>query len=347
MALITEKGKELGCELAFGLGDNVLQIGHQWTKVLVRLRRALENMGLTLGQVVLVGGNHDLAMDEEEQEMSLLSLLDSDHVSSQGERPAIYTHSDGMQFALMPFRDNEAVYFKTLEKLLGQLTRARPAVLLSHIGIVGARIGQEQYDPAYGFHWPVDMWQRYPNVLAAFFGHYHPHQDISDLVGIPAFYVGSPQQHGFVDEGDDRGVMVLEWDVSQNVLTWEFHSLLLPRFYTLDLETDKHVEGFHVANEMGGVDPSGYYKVHVSGEALAYKTWLQQQQIGLWRRIIPKYRDARMRLVAGLAHERGLDASTPPHEHLRRYLVSKGYEGEYLEALLKIGLDILSRVRRS
>lgn len=96
---------------------------------------------------------------------------------------------------------------------------------LFHVGIDKTKIGQGRY--AYRIESDIAIGDLHPEEWdVVFVGHYHTPQSLSDNV----HYIGAPLQHGWADEGEDRGFIVFDTDTG----VVERISADAPRFVTLE-----------------------------------------------------------------------------------------------------------------
>lgn len=112
-------------------------------------------------------------------------------------------------------------------------------VLLGHMGIAGAKMsGFENAKSAEATAEELHL----EEVVAGFFGHYHIHQQIAKR----AWYVGSPLQHSFRDEGNKCGFMLadIEIDDGEGYDTFKLadatfiENTFSPKFRTIDVTRD-------------------------------------------------------------------------------------------------------------
>ncbi len=75
-------------------------------------------------------------------------------------------------------------------------------------------------------------------IQHVFSGHYHPHRRVTGKVTV----VGTPLQLNWADEGDERGFIV--YDTGTDKL--EFHSLMAPKFVTMDFDEGRGYSDYDV-----------------------------------------------------------------------------------------------------
>lgn len=133
--------------------------------------------------------------------------------------------------------DKFRYYLPYREKHTDLWTQGAPEnyVLLGHTGIAGARMsGFENAKSAETSAEELHL----EEVIAGFFGHYHIHQQIAKR----AWYVGSPLQHSFRDEGNKCGFMIVEIEVDDDstklVNTTFIENTFSPKFRTIDVSRD-------------------------------------------------------------------------------------------------------------
>ena len=130
-----------------------------------------------------------------------------------------------VQICMIPYIHDTAEFVKALDECKAQVSEyAEYVLLLAHVGIDGTKVGKGKY--AYTIDSDVAIGDIEPELWdVVLLGHYHTAQSIAENV----FYIGAPLQHGWADEGESRGCMLLDTD------TREISRIRLdsPRFRTL------------------------------------------------------------------------------------------------------------------
>jgi len=187
----------------------------------------------------LLVGNHDLYKDHH----ALEALSDVAEVIDVMQTIAF----DKFNALFIPYTEDKAVVEIAITEHLMTWT-GRPSVMFGHLGIVGSKVGWNEYVPPAEFSVNDLHLDRF---AAAFFAHYHKHQQVANN----GWYVGSPYQMDFGDGGDNRGYMA--WDGTSYP---NFFNLNGPRFLPVIIDSEKAYVKFRPLVEM---DDTNYWRLIV------------------------------------------------------------------------------------
>lgn len=192
------------------------------------------NCGIT---VLMISGNHDQYNNSDVPENSLHPFKELKNVYVCDEPTLIEgipgTDTKDCNFACVPYSKN-IENIKNWVKGASEVSQkcledtGIPTILLMHAGVSGAFVGTENYSLADAFI-PEDLYpDRFKYVVL---GHFHKPQYLSGYNN--AFYTGSPLQHSFSDEGEQRGFYVI--DISKR---WDVQMIPIqsPKFCTIKFE---------------------------------------------------------------------------------------------------------------
>ena len=268
--------------------------------------------------LIMIAGNHDQYDNSDVPEHSLHAFNDL---------PGVYVYGDLAIHAIQQEPGGEIVdvycvpYSKNVQRtkewIASQEERGygRSRICLFHLGIRGGLVGNGSYPMADAF----DIEDLRPDFFKYIIGgHFHKRQILG---GYPhAFYCGSPIQHSFGDEGEDKGFYVVDtskrWDI-------EFVPIPNPKFLTMTLQDVINTDMQAIANE------GHYVRLQVTEEEL--QTALQHLPDNLKYKVElqRKYEEnTRVDVKIGMSFEE---------------IVSK-YANEYNPEGKEIGLKILDEV---
>lgn len=181
-------------------------------------------------QVILLPGNHDIFREKTvfRQFKDIAHVITSATVMPLG----------GKNWGFIPYRRN----FKDFQKGLANVTGVD--YLVCHQMFSGTKVGPEQYDFRLKEVFDSNAISPFRAVVS---GHCHKHQRLDNI-----WYVGSPLQMDFNDEGDDRGFMIYETE------QFTFIPVAGPRFETIELKTQGEADRFG-----GMLDGNSYYRLTV------------------------------------------------------------------------------------
>lgn len=166
-------------------------------------------------EVILLPGNHDIFRGKT----VFRHFKEVAHVIIE---PTVVP-LDGEEWAFIPFCRSSDRFREMLEQVGGA------QYLVCHQMFKGTEVGPEQYDFRLKDAFPTKMVEDFRSVLS---GHCHKHQFLEPNI----WYVGSPLQMDFGDEGDQRGFMFYEKE------SFNFIPVAGPAFYTVNLQTQEEVD---------------------------------------------------------------------------------------------------------
>jgi DNA repair exonuclease SbcCD nuclease subunit len=190
------------------------------TQVYQKAYAALEAVAANVEQLILLCGNHDQALFQRQSATALYPLkhLPNTKIILQ---PDEISYPDGTVLSLLP-------YLESRDETKRYLRQARPgSVLVSHCGLSEATIGPNeiQIDGALSL---ADLEPL--EFEAAFFGHYHKAQNLTDNV----FVLGALSQHNMADRGEKRGVLLYDTAAHEAKRIW----LNGPKFFLFEVAND-------------------------------------------------------------------------------------------------------------
>lgn len=167
---------------------------------------------------VLVRGNHDSRTNATHTEHWLESFQYLPHVRVAAEPEMVYVCDDNDKFstynefkiAAIPYSDDVALLKQKITEFSKDAKRETeiPTILVAHIGVDGSEVGKHSHRLEGAF----ELGDLYPDVFQhVCLGHYHKRQFLADNV----FYAGNTIQASFSDEGQDKGVFVIDTDTEQ------------------------------------------------------------------------------------------------------------------------------------
>lgn len=207
--------KRYGCKAVVFGGDLFHHPRSIVTRVYQKAYAALEELAGQVDRLVLIAGNHDQALFQTQQATSLYALKNLPNTQIVLE-PSAGAIGDETIFLMLPYLDDK-------HKVLTALQQAKPgSVVVSHCGLTEAVIGPNEIQ----IQAPLTL-KDVEGFKAAFFGHYHKAQSLTENVHI----IGSPVQHNMLDRGDKRGVIVYDTDTNQALRVW----LKGPKFHLFEV----------------------------------------------------------------------------------------------------------------
>jgi DNA repair exonuclease SbcCD nuclease subunit len=173
--------------------------------------------------VILVAGNHDDYDNSDIPETALHAFKDLNNVIVFQSNGSYDIEGTDITLDCVPFTKNK-------ESILNYINSCendgRSHILVTHLGVSGASVGQSSYPMQDAFN----VGELRPDFFKyIILGHYHKHQFIAKLPHV--FYCGSPIQHSFNDEGADNGFVVLDTSKRYDV---QFVPIPNPRFFTVN-----------------------------------------------------------------------------------------------------------------
>lgn len=196
----------------------------------------------------LIPGNHDMAL-KSGLHHAQVPLSDFATVCTEVDSLVL---EDGTQVILVPYREDKEEYLKLLSKAeelsSEQLTYSN--ILISHIGVQGAKVGSDYVLKAEG---DIEYAQLHPEKYdAVFLGHFHEPQQL----GPNGWYIGATHQHNWGDAGGVRGFLDVKNDTKLGI-TFDRVETKAPRFVVLDEKNVRFREGdfVRIAHKAGSKLP--------------------------------------------------------------------------------------------
>lgn len=194
-------------------GDIYNQRGSVETIVTNTVRRIFASFVNAGIDVYAIPGNHDQVSNEKIPENSLTTIEDSSFVFNTPQVIDIH----GTNVLMVP-------YSKDKKYILDSIKSNDADVLVAHLGLTGAISGKTNTVMIDSYNYEDLCPDKFKAIAL---GHYHKPQYIgNEEKGI---YCGANQQHNFNDEGEDRGLWVLDTDT----FSWEFVVIDSPKFVTV------------------------------------------------------------------------------------------------------------------
>ncbi|AIW03296.1 phosphoesterase [Bacillus phage Mater] len=158
--------------------------------------------------VYMVRGNHDARTNATETAHWLETFQYLKHVTVIATPERVFVPSDDGDFYIcgIPYSD-DTEYLKTKIVEYKELAKAddTPHILAAHIGVDGSETGRYSHRLEGAFK----IGDLFPDIFTyVALGHYHKRQFLGHLDNV--FYTGNTIQTSFSDEGQDKGVMLLD-----------------------------------------------------------------------------------------------------------------------------------------
>lgn len=182
-------------------------------------------VGITL---IILAGNHDQVSNEDKPQNSLFALNKIAIIVSECGELVLNRE---VRLLMIPFSKNKELVLNPIENFEPDDI---PTVLVSHLGINGAYVGKTSYACKDMFSLADLQPEKFKYIVL---GHYHKPQ----LLDYNALYTGSPIQHNFNDEGEDRGFWVIDTDRRYDMRLIPLKS---PKFMTImgEIPSDVDIE---------------------------------------------------------------------------------------------------------
>jgi DNA repair exonuclease SbcCD nuclease subunit len=156
----------------------------------------------------LLRGNHDSKNNTTDSEHWLKAFRHLSHVTVIDKPEMVYVNHDGEDLWLcgIPYSDDVAFLKEKIEEFAQEVAKDDiPSILMAHVGVDGSETGRYSHRLEGAFS--VD------DLKPALFtyvplGHYHKRQFLGDRSNI--FYTGNTIQTSFSDEGQEKGVMLMD-----------------------------------------------------------------------------------------------------------------------------------------
>jgi len=331
-------------------------------------------------RVVLVAGNHDLpAMLVKATSVDIFHALgvENVYVSARTEevlriplrrkrelQVATYPYPNRSRLLLSeeyrrrPLREQEeflrAEVARGLSRLVEQLDRERPAVLVAHLAVQGGQLGSEQGMTLGGELEALLATVAHPAYDAVLLGHMHRNQVLRSEAPL-VLYPGSLERVDFGDEGIEKGFYLVEIDEKprpeaadsgRRPLSHRFVALPARPFVTLDIDArrgdpqERTLQAIQEAREAG----------KMAGAVVRLRLQVRQEDAG--RLDFPALRRALEEafFVAAVAVEverperaafRGSLEQLSPLEALERYWISREVPAKRRETLLRSAQELM------
>lgn len=156
----------------------------------------------------LVRGNHDSRTNQTVTEHWLKTFKYLPHVTVY-DVPSSEITDDGVMFFAIPYSDDVAYLKEKIREFaeVAQANRDKPSILIAHIGVDGAETGRYSHRLEGAFK----LGDLFPDVFTYIaLGHYHKRQFLGGLDNV--FYGGNTIQTSFSDEGQDKGVFLIDFE---------------------------------------------------------------------------------------------------------------------------------------
>jgi len=220
---ITAIAQKYECDYVVFAGDMFHHPRSIVTRVYQQGYMALEQLANNVEQLIIIAGNHDLALFQNSQATSLYPLKNLPNTKIVLDPECLTDDRTGHSIFAMPYKDDS----NTIHRFLSGI-KSTGGILVSHCGLTEAAIGPNEIN----IEAPLNLNDLKPLKLdAAFFGHYHKAQDFADNVHV----IGSPVQHNMLDRGDKRGVMIYDSINNETKRIW----LKGPQFHLFELADKK------------------------------------------------------------------------------------------------------------
>ncbi|QDP42884.1 recombination exonuclease [Bacillus phage vB_BmeM-Goe8] len=178
--------------------------------------------------VYMVRGNHDARTNATVTEHWLKTFRHLKHVTVIDTPEEVYVpDEDGDYFIYgIPYSDDTEYLKKKIVEFKEHCeSRDIPGVLAAHIGVDGSETGRYSHRLEGAFK----VGDLFPDVFTyVALGHYHKRQFLAGLLN--TFYTGNTIQTSFSDEGQDKGVMLIDFEKGGQP---EFIPILNKKFITL------------------------------------------------------------------------------------------------------------------
>ena len=183
----------------------------------------------------MVRGNHDSKNNTVDSEHWLKTFKHLPHVTVADKPERIYVPEEDLFIYAIPYAD-DSDYLKECIKTFAdqQSNEAKSSsILAGHIGVAGSETGK--YSHRLDGAFTVD--DLFPDVFDyVALGHYHKRQFLAGRDNV--FYAGNTIQTSFSDEGQDKGVMLIDLEKGGKP---EFIPIVNKKFITLT-DIDEHTQ---------------------------------------------------------------------------------------------------------
>jgi exonuclease SbcD len=174
----------------------------------------------------LVRGNHDSRTNQTVTEHWLKTFQYLPHVTVYDTPGYNLVPDEGSLFFAIPYSDDTEYLKKCIEDYADMASKSKyPSLLVAHVGVDGSETGRYSHRLEGAFK----IGDLFPDVFTYIaLGHYHKRQFLGGLDNV--FYGGNTIQTSFADEGQDKGVFLIDFDKGGKP---EFIPLQNKKFITL------------------------------------------------------------------------------------------------------------------
>jgi DNA repair exonuclease SbcCD nuclease subunit len=173
--------------------------------------------------MIAIPGNHDDYDNSDLPNHSLHAFKDIEGMTIM-DKPDIVILEDDTPVVCARYSKNTKMIKDFINSINPNDFKKKP-ILLGHLGVSGAYVGNGNYPMADAF----TIEDLRPDIFKYIvLGHFHKRQFLGDLPH--AFYCGSPIQHSFNDEGEDKGFFVIDTDKRWDA---QFVPIPNPKFITM------------------------------------------------------------------------------------------------------------------
>lgn len=181
-------------------------------------------------RTILVRGNHDSKDNTTDSEHWLETFQYLPHVTVIAT-PETYNIGDFQLYAIPYSDDVDYLKSKIFEFADHSIKDSEPGILVAHIGVDGSEVGKHSHRLEGAF----SINELFPDSFDyVCLGHYHKRQFVGDRDNV--FYAGNTIQASYSDEGQDKGVFLIDTDEGGKP---EFIPIQNKKFITLtDIDDD-------------------------------------------------------------------------------------------------------------
>lgn len=226
------------CDAVVFAGDLFHHSRSIMTRVYQKAYAALEKVAANVAHLIILAGNHDMALFQNQQATSIYPLKNLPNTTIilnatylVLDRKVGYGRRDQeVLLHALPFMEGT----NKIKTALADIKAANGlrSVLVSHCGLTEAVIGPNEIK----IEAPLSLKDLQPLKLdCALFGHYHKPQDFSGNTHI----IGATAQHNMLDRGEKRGVLIYDSDTNETKRVW----LKGPQFHLFELANKNDLDG--------------------------------------------------------------------------------------------------------
>jgi len=259
----------------------------------------------------LVRGNHDAKNNTTNSPHWLETFKYLPHVEVYAT-PAAHIRGDYNFFAI-PYSDDTEYLKSEIEKYVGaQEDSDRPSILVAHVGVDGAETGRYSHRLEGAFR----VGDLFPDVFTyVALGHYHKRQFLAGTDNV--FYGGNTIQTSFSDEGQDKGVFLIDFEKSGKPL---FIPIEQKKFITLD----------HIPANVQEIVDNNYVRFQLPKEQAQEVAILKEESDNVRIEVVKEYRtETRIDIAVDSTEEEIVTA----------------YTEEKYPHITKLALDILAEAK--